>query len=305
LKKIKTFAINVASNDFRRDHVLKQVEISGLNIQIFDAITPVTLDEAQLKYNEQNARRFSGRGMLPTEKACALSHITLWRQLQQDKEADHYVILEDDITIETNIADLLGAIDMADIHFLKLTGKQNRPKKKVQSIKLSSRRHEERDSATSSHSGDPEKGIGEASASSSLDPASASFDADASQRLRDDNTVYNLYRLAYGPLDTAGYVISKHGAAVLEKYCEKLFTPIDIMMDRSYDHGITVHCILPYPITADFCFDQNSPFYSSIGDRKKYADDITPHEKLMVKAHRLWGSVKRHLATVQLHLLKD
>jgi len=253
LKKIKTFAINVASNDFRRDHVLKQAEKSGLDIQIFDAITPATFDEAQLKYNEQNARRFSGRGMLPTEKACALSHITLWRQLQQDTDADHYIILEDDITIETNIDDLLDKIDLATIHFLKLTGKQNRPKKKVTSIK-------------------------------------------------DD---YNLYRLAYGPLDTAGYVISKHGAAILEKYCERLFTPIDIMMDRSYDHGITVHCILPYPITADFCFDQNSPFYSSIGDRKKYADDITPYEKLMVKAHRLWGSVKRHLATVQLHLLKD
>jgi len=250
--RYKSFVINVASNDFRRDHVLAQAEKSGLDLTIFDAITPHTMDMELLSYDDGLARRFTGRGMLPTELACALSHITLWRQLLKDSDADYYVILEDDITFETNIAQLLEKLDTNTIDFLKLSGKQNRPKKKISNI--------END--------------------------------------------YSVYQFAYGPLDTAAYVISKRCAKTMIDHCKNVKTPIDILMDRSYEHGIPVYGIMPYPVTADFCFDPNSPFYSTIGERKKYADDIKLTEKLSVKYQRIWGGILRKIATLKLRLAR-
>lgn len=251
--RIKSFCINLQSHDFRRRHMQQQRALSGLEFEFFTAITPDTMSDISHKYDEKKARNFTGRGLLATEKACALSHITLWRQLQQDADADYYLILEDDIIFETDIAVLLDAVDLTNIDFMKLSGKQPRPKKRIQKI----------------------------------------------------HDIYDVYRYAFGPLDTAAYLISKKAAAALENYCQTMHTPIDILMDRSYDSGVTVYGILPYPVKADFCFDPNSPFYTSIGERQKYAPDITISEKLMVKFYRLTGSLKRHLATARLHLVKE
>ena len=253
MHRIKSFVINLESHDYRREHVMAQKDKSGLDLQIFTAITPDTMDGLPHEYNSPKTRYFSGRDMLPKEMACALSHLTLWRDLQKDEEVDYYLIFEDDIVFETNIADLLSQVDLSKIDFLKLSGKQPRPKK----------------------------------------------------QLREINDSYFLYRFAFGPLDAAAYLVSKKGAEALEAYCAPIHSPIDILMDRSYDHGVPVYGILPYPVSADFCFDPNSPLYSSIGERKKYADDINWHEKAMVKIHRLWGSFKRHLATLHLHLVKE
>lgn len=270
----KTFAINVASNTYRRDHILAQADKAGVDIQIFNAVTPDTMEGIPHHYNKKRARRFTGRPMMPTEIAAGLSHIQLWRQLQADKDVDHYLILEDDIDIIHNMNDIIQSIDLANIHFLKLSGQCNRPMKKNAMLPPMLQQ--------GSHDGVPDQ-------------------------VKESNSVgFTIYRYAFGPLDAAAYLISKIGAQKLGTYCQSLHTPIDILMDRSYDHGVTIYGVLPYAVTTQFNFDENDPLFTDVGVRdQKYAPDITTFEKLMVKYHRLCGSVKRHLATIRLNLVKE
>jgi len=250
----KTFAINVASNNFRRERILRQAKKSGVDIQIFDAVTPKTMDNFAHKYDVKRARNFTGRPMMPTEIAAGLSHIQLWRQLQSDVDVDYYLILEDDIDILFNMNDIIQSLNFKQIDFLKLSGQQDRPMKKIKSL----------------------------------------------------NDDFTLYRYAFGPLDAAAYLISKSGAKILENYCQTLHTPIDILMDRSYDHGVPIYGVLPYAASTQFNFEKDDPLFTDIGIRdKKYADDVTKQEKMNVKMHRLCGSAQRHLATLRLHLIKE
>ncbi len=250
----KTFAINVASNDYRRNRILDQAKKAGVDIEIYNAVTPDTMGGLHHTYTKDYARQFTGRELMPTEIAAGLSHIQLWRQLQNDKDVDYYLILEDDIDIDHNMSEIIQSLDMTDIHLLKLSGQLNRPMKKV----------------------------------------------------KDLSNDFTLYRYAFGPLDAAAYLISKHGAKQLEQYCLTLHAPIDILMDRSYDHGVTIYGVLPYAASTQFNFEKSNPLFTDIGIRDtKYSDDITVIEKSMVKIHRLWGSVKRHLATIRLNLVKE
>src|SRR5690606_8466968 len=79
------------------------------------------------------------------------------------------------------------------------------------------------------------------------------------------DAAYGLYHLAYGPLDCAAYVIGKDAAARLLPYCARLFAPIDNMFDRSYDHGVPIHAILPYPVTTEYSVETGNPLRSDIG----------------------------------------
>ena len=126
------------------------------------------------------------------------------------------------------------------------------------------------------------------------------------KQVQGDETVFTLYRYAFGPLDAAAYLISKEGAKKLEQYCLTLHTPIDILMDRTYDHGVTAYGVLPYAASTQFNFEKDDPLFTDIGIRdKKYADDITKFEKICVRYHRLVGSAKRHLATLRLAMVKE
>ena len=62
----KTYAINVASNDFRRDRILSQAKKAGVDIQIFNAVTPDTMTGIHHTYTEKRAREFTGRPLMPT-----------------------------------------------------------------------------------------------------------------------------------------------------------------------------------------------------------------------------------------------
>lgn len=304
MHSIKTFAINVPSNEFRRNRILDQSEKAGVDIQIFNAVTPDTMAGIAHTYNPTKTRHFTGRELMETEKACALSHLQLWRQLQNDTHADFYLILEDDIDIQHNMGDIINALDLSNIDFLKLSGQQNRPMKAIKPLIMG---HPRGKADILSHSGDREMGVDEANASASLNSARASSDADASSRLRNDGDIsFTLYRYAFGPLDAAAYIVSKQGAQKLEAYCQTLLSPIDILMDRSYDHGVPIYGVLPYAGSTQFNFESDDPLFTDIGVRDhKYAPDITGGEKLIVKYHRLVGSLKRHLATLCLHLVKE
>lgn len=244
MKKIKVFAINVEKNEYRRETILSQSPTLGMDINIFKAITPLEIGAQKEKYNSKKARRFTGRDLLPTEVACSLSHLTLWRNLMGDQDHDYYFILEDDVVINQNIKNIIDNIDLKNIDFLKFSGQQKRPNKRIKKI--------------------------------------------------DD--VHFLHEFFYGPLDAAAYLISKKGAEKLYKYCKEMHSPIDILMDRSYSHGVTVYCVMPYPVSTKWCLDENNPLYSDIGPRDfKYADNITFFEKTCVRMQRILGSLRKRM----------
>lgn len=222
--RIKAFAINVAKNEYRREHILAQEKLIGYPVEIFTAVTPDTMKTGTDIYDDQKSRNFTGRSLLPGELACAQSHMALWQDLIDDRAADYYLILEDDIEVRHSMKGAIDQLDLTNIDFLKLSGQVNRPLKEV-------------------------------------------------RRLDGD---FRLVRYAYGPLDAAAYVVSKKGAQGLLEYCRPVFTPIDIMMDRSYDHGVTVYGVMPYAAFTEFDFNKDSPLYTDVGIRdQKYADDIT------------------------------
>lgn len=108
---------------------------------------------------------------------------------------------------------------------------------------------------------------------------------------------YHLYKYAYGPLDAACYLITKQAVRNMLPYCQNLFAPIDIMMDRSYDHGIDVYGVMPCPTETAFCFDVNSPLYTDVGVRDdSYKQDRTLWSRLCVRVQRVYGSLKRKKA---------
>jgi glycosyl transferase family 25 len=247
----KSFCINLKSNDFRRQHILQQQDKAGLDITVFEAIAPETLGKAGIEYDASGAKAFTGRDLMATEIACALSHMCLWKKLLHDEKTDYYLIMEDDIEIKDNIASIIAAIDVHNIDFLKFSGQCRRPMKKMHKVK-------------------------------------------------DD---YHLYKYAYGPLDAACYLVSKKAAQHLLNYCRDLKAPVDILMDRAYDHGIPVYGILPYPVHTAFCFDADNPLYTDIGIRNNdYKSSRNWQTKLSVRYYRLLGSFKRKLSTIKLAL---
>ncbi|WP_068082389.1 glycosyltransferase family 25 protein [Polycladidibacter stylochi] len=117
---IKYFTINLDNAVERRKHMQLQATKWGLDIHFFSAVTPDTMAGVRHEYDAKRTRYHIGRGLAPTELACGLSHLELWRQLEKDEEADAYVIFEDDVLIEADLNCLLKKIKLDRIQLLKL-----------------------------------------------------------------------------------------------------------------------------------------------------------------------------------------
>ena len=115
------------------------------------------------------------------------------------------------------------------------------------------------------------------------------------------NQKYDLVQLAFGPLDAAAYRISKKAAQILIPYAQNFTHPIDVMMDRSYDHGININAILPYPADTDWHFDLSDPLYTDIGPRTfKYEANRSFFSKTLTRIERLKTSIKKRIAHLKL-----
>ena len=111
----------------------------------------------------------------------------------------------------------------------------------------------------------------------------------------------SLYRLAYGPLDASGYLISKQGAKQLLPYALRLNFAIDVIMDRTFDHKIPIYCVKPYPIISEWHNDPKDPLFTDIGLRTyKYSKNRNFFERLITKLIRIQTSYFRRLARLRL-----
>lgn len=96
LNKIsKCFFINLDRRKDRLDHIYK-------NTPFFTERFPA-VDSKSLELTDEIKKLFPNDLYLKKKKseiACCLSHYKLWKQLVQDKNADNYLILEDDVVFE-------------------------------------------------------------------------------------------------------------------------------------------------------------------------------------------------------------
>ncbi len=246
---IKSWVINVKASSKKRKFFIEQGKKANLNFKFFDAVTPSTLHMHDFISDPNIQRTKFARPLLQTEVACALSHISLWKMLIEDKEAKYYCIFEDDTYLDENMSSLISNPKIADYDLIKFSGLKKVPQKKIAEI----------------------------------------------------NNVYSLHKLAYGPLDAASYRISKKAAKILINFTYNLTHPIDIMIDRSYDHGIPIHAIFPYPCKTDWHFDKNDPLFTDIGLREyKYEKGTTLFSILKTRYNRIKTSFKKRFAHLRL-----
>ena len=105
---------------------------------------------------------------------------------------------------------------------------------------------------------------------------------------------YKLMKLAHGPLDAGAYLITKKGADRLEKYCSTMHMAIDVLMDRSYSHGVPIYSIQPYPAQTLQNENEGHPLCSNIGPRpNKYDPDKPFGERMITRILRLISSCQK------------
>lgn len=102
--------INLKRRNDRKIQILNSLESCKLDqhTDIFEAI-----DGTQLSLDPYILQMFNGNdfGNRRSFIGCALSHLTLWKQLISDLDYDRYLIIEDDITIDKSIKFKLNHIN--------------------------------------------------------------------------------------------------------------------------------------------------------------------------------------------------
>lgn len=244
--RFRYFAVNLVSHTERRNNILSECGKWNIPVEVFEAVTPQTLDRCDYQYDPDRTISQIGRDLSKSEIACGMSHITLWRLLLNDRDSDAYVIFEDDISIKQNIPELLETTDFTEINMLRLYG--GRVGKSITTQKLEAE--------------------------------------------------MSVAKLAQGPVTTAAYVITKQAANKLIPYCSTFQAPIDTMYDRSYDHGVPIYAILPFPVAIAQSSAQINVFDSTISanisERKKEVQPSVRQIIIRLLYKTKWSLQKRY-----------
>ncbi|MFB2538691.1 MULTISPECIES: glycosyltransferase family 25 protein [unclassified Acinetobacter] len=90
---MKNYVISLATATERRRHIIQEFGQQGIDFEFFDAVTPTDTPSIgeQLGIDLQNNQRLS-----VGEKACFLSHVSLWQKMLDD-DIEYMAIFEDDV----------------------------------------------------------------------------------------------------------------------------------------------------------------------------------------------------------------
>lgn len=248
---IKFICINVKSSVKRRAHMQQQAEEYNIPLDFFKAITPQTLDTVPNTYTDFKARMWWRRALLPTEIACGLSHIAIWREFLASSY-EYLVVFEDDVHINPDFMSVINAIDKLSqkYDFIKLSGQHDRFRKLAEHMPFKN---------------------------------------------------YKLLLNTYGTLDAGCYYINKKAAKKMLDYCQSLHMAIDVLMDRSYDHGVAYYTVDPYPVYTHW--QETGDLKSDIGtqDRKLKSDHHNIFLTVIFKLLRFYTSYCRRIAALKLY----
>ncbi len=115
------YVISMARYAERRRHVLAEGQRLGLNLKLFDAVTPKSIADFPDFYDRAYRKKHFGYEMTPGEVGCFLSHRALW-QLCAESDDAVWCILEDDVALHSQFVEKIGlALDsLADWDILRL-----------------------------------------------------------------------------------------------------------------------------------------------------------------------------------------
>ena len=131
LNNIKVFVINIKNNKIKQKHFKKEARKINLKFHFFEAVTPSEIGLFDTNYNPERTEKLYGRRLMDTEMACALSHISLWKKLQDDDEVDKYLILEDDVVIKNDFKNILNDPTLDRYGLIRLCGNKIHYNKKL------------------------------------------------------------------------------------------------------------------------------------------------------------------------------
>lgn len=232
--------INLDSDQKRRQRMEGEFARLGLDGRRFDATrwTALPADEQARFYSpELNARQFH-KPLVNGEKGCYASHLRCWQMLL-DSDAPALVVLEDDIRLKDEFAQVIQAIEAlpAGWDMIKLIGRSDLGKRE----KLR--------------------------AQAPLCPGFSLVD----------------YRRI--PSLTAGYVVSRSGAAKLLTQRLPFGRPVDVDLRYWWENRLQVRGIMPAAIRLDESSEQ-----SSIGQKAGEGSLAIKWHKFCLKAAYSWHS---------------
>lgn len=101
--------INMDKSKDRLEKITKNFDLLGLKFKRFSAVYGKKLTKEQIEENTTWLCRniLCNHGIV----GCAMSHMTLWKQLLNDKTTDKYIILEDDAVLDQKSVDILSKIE--------------------------------------------------------------------------------------------------------------------------------------------------------------------------------------------------
>lgn len=100
---MKNYVISLNTAIERRKHIIHEFGKQDITFEFFDAITTHQLDEVS---KQLGLLLFESRRLSAIEKACFLSHISLWQKMI-DNNLEYIAIFEDDIYLGKNADNFL------------------------------------------------------------------------------------------------------------------------------------------------------------------------------------------------------
>lgn len=134
------FVINMKDSVERRAFMEKQLIALKLPFRFIGAVNGREMEpaEQQQSYNRRRHRLCFGKELEPAEIGCLLSHREIYRIIR-DENISTAVILEDDVTLEPDFAEIIQKLAQSDIpwdivRFIGSPKIYNRPRRKITAL---------------------------------------------------------------------------------------------------------------------------------------------------------------------------
>jgi glycosyl transferase, family 25 len=105
---MKVFVINLDKDVARRDSIVRQCSGIALDFEIAKGVygAAMSTDARARDYEDRKARWRLARSMSPAEIGCALSHINVYRRMEEER-IEAALILEDDVVLPPELPSVL------------------------------------------------------------------------------------------------------------------------------------------------------------------------------------------------------
>ncbi len=210
--------INLMLETVRREAMVRQLQNAGLadKTDFFPALEGAVLRAdpvraAEIRQATKANRYYYRTGISWNEAGCFLSHRALWHELSQDSKHDHYVILEDDIFLDSTLEPIVESL-----------AKTTEPKPDLVRLHAIRPRAER------------------------LTPLG---DLTAQHKLCLSFGPAHRNPIGHWLVGTAGYFISKQGAEKLHATTNEINAPLDLVLRRHWHHRLLPLVIEPLPLT--------------------------------------------------------